>query len=159
MKEQLSARTQAPREPLLSFIAEIKTFHDEYLPLTPELEIVETILKAAHPDYSKYLFDKKIKTLSELREVAELIHKQVDRERSYKPPPARNVCDDPKLGYDNRPILQAVKNKKATVNQNSSVPKTGGNAQPLAKNLKCWRCKGNGHLSKDCKEKKAVTKN
>jgi hypothetical protein len=158
MKQQLSARTQAPGEPLLSFIAEVKTFHDEYLPSATESDIVEHILKSAHPDYSKYLFNRGIVTMRELRLYAELIHKQVELDKSYKPPPSRSQCDDPKLGFDKTPFtLPAAQQKKAVINQNSQVPRTGGNAQALGqKKPRCWKCKAEGHLSKDCTEKVAV---
>lgn len=98
LRREMEARTQAPQEPLASYIRKMYGYFQQLDDVT-EADMVRRTVAQMHPDCHRLLHGRTFSTFTELAEAAPQVQAALLQERLYRPPPPAEWSIEPSLAW------------------------------------------------------------
>ncbi|XP_049271918.1 uncharacterized protein LOC125758606 [Rhipicephalus sanguineus] len=99
MRRELELRTQAPDESLQEYVRAMDDLFSIAEPRASNEELVERVIRQAHPTFSAYLRGSRFRDLEELAAEAKRIQGDILAARAYRPPPPAGVALEPRCAW------------------------------------------------------------
>lgn len=99
LRLEMRRRTQAPEEPLTSYIHVMAEYFRRLGDATTEDEKVSTVMNQVHPSYRPFLRGKTFSSLSEMATEAKIIQADLLSWHTYMPPPDPSQALEPTLAF------------------------------------------------------------
>jgi len=123
LRRELEDRTQGPDEPLTVYIRIIMDYYERLGENTPEATVVDRILRQMHPEYQQVFFGKQVRTLRELKLIAQTAPELIKSSRTYRPPPSKGTLE-PSLSWKPSNMIASTKDNTGRMRvENPDAPK------------------------------------
>jgi len=124
LRREIEDRTQGPDEPLTVYIRIIMDYYERLGDNTPEATVVDRILRQMHPEYQQVFFSKQVRTLRELKLIAQTAQELIKSSRTYRLPPSKGTLEPSLSWKPSSNLIASTKDNTSRMRlENPNVPK------------------------------------
>lgn len=153
LEEEIRARTQGENESINDFVVSLCSLLSRLNPPPNEETQIKWIFRNLHPDYLTYVKRSEVYSIPSLLKRGQELELLRERQRTYRPPPAKEEAMIPELAYDRAlfskggPTNHPVKSSTEVMVVNRAIP--GEHPTPKT-TRRCWNCRETGHFYEHC---------